>query len=317
MQKPACKVQSLKIDFSSVEHQFWTTVLIFQHAISIFRIGNTQSKDLFQHSPEVMVDWINSVNEVSKFQEEKFLSWDFISLCDNIKFKKFLLDCLEPFYKHRMNISIIECIVSMVHAYIAQKNAVENREDECATIIIKERNVPWSVLFLVVNRRFSKFYLTPDVLKKISFHQIRSLFRKLPESCTFTSLIFNHLGIPSLIESTDGISLTTILSEYGLAYPIDCVFSSRNQKYKKFGELFLNIISENPVIPPEKFFHHAFNYLPNNSEKIAKLVEILKTQCTDVQLSEDNLKNIVKHFCLEHKLSDDSFEEIYKSSLSS
>jgi hypothetical protein len=142
-----------------------------------------------------------------------------------------------------------------------------------------------------------EYHFMSDDLGKILLRRIRSLCRKTDLPGVFSSLSFNSLGIPTYHESS-GISLVDLLRPSGrIAYPIESVFS-KNPEYKKFGEVFKNLISSEPFMDPVRFFKRAFDYLGggNPEQNLIVLRTILRDQCNDVTFTQDELSLMIMQF---------------------
>ena len=284
---------------SNLQHPYWTPPVYTRHKSSITITPNRQPKDWFRHPRNILIEWIE------KLKLEDSYYWNFESLLLQPKFILYILDCLVPFYKHGMHISIIECINIMVDAYVVHKSGCDEydrdsddfTEYQYTTLCSVSSKIPWAAICLLVNEPWNYRFMCDD-LNKVLLRQIRSVYRRTDRPGIFSSLTFDSVGFPKYLES-NGRDLPSILNPNGIGYPIKSVFQN-NPKYTKFGNLFLNLISENPIIPIEQFFNLSFNYLIAKNihprELLMHFHNILKNQCNDIVFTKKQFNEIIAKF---------------------
>jgi hypothetical protein len=286
-------------DIRGYQHPYWTLPVYTRFVTSITITPNRQPKDWFRHPRNILIEWIQ------KLKIEDLFYWNFESLLEQPTFILYILDCLVPFYKHGMHISIIECINIMVDAYVVHKSGCDEYDRDSddfteflyRTLCSDSNKIPWAALCLLVNEPWNYRFMCDD-LNKILLRQIRSVYRRTDRPDVFSSLTFDSVGFPKYLES-NGIDLPSILNPDGIGYPIKAVFQN-NPQYKNFGHLFLNLISENPIIPIERFFNLSLNYLIDtdihHSELLKHFYNILQNQCKDVVFTKKQFDEINTKF---------------------
>ena len=290
-------------------HPFWTPQLYAKHSSNLLQINkNRQQKDWFRHSDDVMSRWLKGVKSFLPFCysgiEIQVYRWCFWTLLQDPGFCWHLLNCLEAFYKHQMHISIIECINTMVDAFLVyesgcdeyDRDSDDNSVWQCRTLCCANLIIPFAALCMFMNDSVEYHFISDD-LGKILIRRIRSCYRRTNRLGIFSSLSFDSLGIPTYHESS-GISLVNLLNPCGrIAYPIESVFST-NPEYKKFGEVFKSLISSEPFMSPHCFFKKAFHYLgaSNPIQNFVFLQTILRTQCKDVTFTQSELSLVIMQF---------------------
>lgn len=282
------------------KHPYWELPRYTEHESSITKIPSRQPKDFFRHSKDTLMRWIKKLNV-----GYRHYYWSFESLLELDVFKLYILDCLEPFYKHGMHVSIIECINIMVDAFIVHESGCDEYEHDSdgfseyqfTCLCSDSTKIPWAALCILVNQPW-KFRFMSDDLNKVLLRQIRSVYRRTDRPDVFSSLTFDSVGKPTYLES-NGRDLASILDPNGIGYPIKSVFQ-KNTQYNKFGSLFLNLISENPIIPIERFFNLSLNYLSAKNihphELLLHFQNILKNQCKDVVFTQREFSEIIQKF---------------------
>jgi hypothetical protein len=294
-------------------HPYWTPELYAEHSSKLHEIKkNRRRKECyteqhwFRHSDEDMSRWLT---ELKKNIEHPHIlirvyRWCFATLLQDPGFCWHLLNCLEAFYKHQMHISIIECINIMVDAFLVyesgcdeyDRDSEDNSVWQFRTLCCAKPIIPWAALCMFMNNPVEYHFMFDD-FKDVLIRRIRSLYRKTDLPGVFSSLSFNSLGIPTYHKSS-GISLVDLLRPSGrIAYPIESVFST-NPEYKKFGEVFKNLISSEPFMDPVRFFKRAFDYLGggNPEQNLIVLRTILRDQCNDVTFTQDELSLVIMQF---------------------
>jgi hypothetical protein len=294
-------------------HPYWTPELYAEHSSKLLEIKkNRRRKECyteqhwFRHSDEDMSRWLTELKKSLGYSEIDIQGdrWCFATLLQDPGFCWHLLNCLEAFYKHRMHISIIECINIMVDAFLVyesgcdeyDRDSDDNSVWQYRTLCCAKLIIPWAALCMFMDNPVEYHFMSDD-LGKILLRRIRSLCRKTDLPGVFSSLSFNSLGIPTYHESS-GISLVDLLRPSGrIAYPIESVFS-KNPEYKKFGEVFKNLISSEPFMDPVRFFKRAFDYLGggNPEQNLIVLRTILRDQCNDVTFTQDELSLMIMQF---------------------
>ena len=289
-------IDSSKI--AELQHPYWTLEVYTKHKSSITNTPSRQQKDWFKHSEETLMEWIEKLN-IQNF----CYYWSFESLLQQDKFILHILNSLVPFYKHCMHISIIECINIMVDAYVVHKSGCDEYERDSddfteflyTTLCSDSDKIPWAALCLLVNEPWNYRFMCND-LNKVLLRQIRSVYRRTDRPGIFSSLTFDSFGFPIYLES-NGRDLPSILNPNGIGYPIKAVFQ-KNPQYKKFGSLFLNLISENPIIDPKHFFNSSLLYVSRMKPQqiLFHFIGILKNQCKDVVFTQEQFNVILAKF---------------------
>jgi len=202
-----------------------------------------------------------------------------------------------------MHVSIIECINFMVDSYIVHesgcdeydRDSEDNSVFQYTTLCVGKQTIPWVAICLFVNEPFSYQFFQDD-LDKVLLRQLRSVYRKTDRPGFFSSLTFNSVGSPEYKESS-GRTLSSLLNPDGIRYPVTAIFQ-KNPKYKKFGELFLNIISANPVIAPKRFFVSSLLYVSwmKPQQFLFNFIGILRNQCKDVVFTQEQFNAIFMKF---------------------
>lgn len=287
-------------EIAKFQHPYWTLEVYTKHKSSITITPSRQEKDWFRHSEDTLIEWIEKL----KIQNFCYY-WSFESLLQQPKFILHILNSLVPFYKHGMHISIIDCINIMVDAYVVHNTGCDEYERDSddfteflyTTLCSDSDKIPWAALCLLVNEPWNYRFMCDD-LNKVLLRQIRSVYRRTDRPGIFSSLTFDSFGFPIYLES-NGRDLPSILNPNGIGYPIKAVFQ-KNPQYKKFGSLFLNLISKNPVIPIKQFFNLSLNYLSAKNihphEFLLHFINILKNQCKDVVFTKKQFSEIITNF---------------------
>jgi len=288
---------------------FWTPALYAHHTQNLQKIkGFRQQKDWFRHSDDNLSIWLSELKIYLLAYPGININvdqWCFWTLLEDPGFCWHLLfNCLAAFYKHRMHISIIECINIMVDAFLIYKSGCDeyDRDSEDNSIwqyrilCCDEPTIPFAALCMYMNEP-SEYHFMTDKFKNVLIRRMRSCYRQTGQPGVFSSLIFDSNGIPKYHESS-GISLVRLIRPDGrFGYPIESMFQT-NSKYKKFGEVFKNMNSSNPFMIPEYFFKRAFHYLGcrNPRHNLVVLQTILRKQCNDVTFTQDELLSIIMKF---------------------
>jgi hypothetical protein len=176
------------------------------------------------------------------------------------------------------------------------RDSDDNSVWQYRTLCCANLNIPFAALCMFMNDPVQYHFMSDD-LGNIPIRRIRSFYRKTDRPGVFSSLSFDSLGIPTYHESS-GISLVDLLRPSGrIMYPIDSVFSI-NPQYKKFGEVFKNLIYSGPFMDPDRFFKRAFGYLGggNPGQNLVVLRTILKNQCKDVAFTQGELSLVIMQF---------------------
>ena len=292
------------LEVAGVKHPYWTDGVYAMHEHKILAIkSKRQQKDWFRHSPETLTDWVGELQRY--YRDIKFSCnyWCFSTLLEDSGFALHILNCLEPFYKHGMHVSIIECINIMVDAYIVHENGYDeyeldsedNSEFQYTRLCVGKQTIPWVAICLFVNEPWSYQFFQDD-LDKVLLRQMRSVYRKTDHPGFFSSLTFNSVGSPEYKESS-GRTVTSLLNPDGIRYPVTAIFQ-KNPKYKNFGELFLNIISGNPMIAPKCFFDSSLLYVNwmKPQQILFHFIGILRNQCKDVVFTQEQYNAILMKF---------------------
>jgi hypothetical protein len=280
-----------------IQHPYWTPEVYTRHKSSITNTPNRQPKDWFRHPRNILIEWIEEL----KIQHSD--CWNFESLLEEPKFILHILDCLVPFYKHGMHISIIECINIMVDAYVVHKSGsdVFDRDSDditeyqYRTLHFDTEKIPWAALCIFINEPW-KYGFGCNDLDKVLLRQIRSVYRRTDRPGIFSSLTFNSDGFPKYLES-NGVDLPSILDPKDIGYPIKAVFE-KNPQYKNFGSLFLNLISKNPIIDPKHFLFSSLLYVNwmKPQQILFHFIGILRNQCKDVVFTQEQFSEIIAKF---------------------
>jgi hypothetical protein len=292
------------LQVAGVSHPYWTDEVYARHEHEILAIKrNRQQKDWFRHSPETLAEWLDALKRY--YREIKFSCnyWCFSTLLQDSGFAWHLLNCLEPFYKHRMHVSIIECINFMVDSYIVHesgcdeydRDSEDNSVFQHTTLCVGKQTIPWVAICLFVNEPWAYQFMQDD-LDKILIRQLRSVYRKTDRPGVFSSLTFNSVCSPIYLESS-GKTVSKLLNPDGIRYPITAIFQ-KNPKYKNFGELFLNLISENPVTSYNHFFNSSLLYVSwmMPQQFLFHFICILRNQCKDVVFTQEQFNAILMKF---------------------
>lgn len=294
-------------------HPYWTPELYAEHSSKLHEIKkNRRRKECytqihwFRHSDDDMSRWLKELKRYLGYSgiDIQVYRWCFATLLKDPGFCWHLLNCLEAFYKHQMHISIIECINIMVDAFLVyesgcdeyDRDSDDNSVWQYRTLCCANLNIPFAALCMFMNDPVQYHFMSDD-LGNIPIRRIRSFYRKTDRPGVFSSLSFDSLGIPTYHESS-GISLVDLLRPSGrIMYPIDSVFSI-NPQYKKFGEVFKNLIYSGPFMDPDRFFKRAFGYLGggNPGQNLVVLRTILKNQCKDVAFTQGELSLVIMQF---------------------
>ena len=291
---------------SDKPHPFWKPELYARYASDLHKIKkNHQQKDWFRHSDDDMSIWLKELKRYLGYSgiEIQVDRWCFWTLLEDPGFCWHLLNCLEKFYKHRMHISIIECINIMVDAFLIYESGCDeydrdsegNSEWKYRTLCCAVPIIPFAALCMFVNDR--QYDIMSDDLGKILIKRIRSCYRRTDRQGVFSSLSFDSLGIPTYHESS-GISVVDLLRPSGrIAYQIESVFQT-NPNYKNFGGVFQSLISSKPFMSPDRFFKRAFGYLggSNPIQNLVVLQTILRKQCNDVTFTQCELSSVIMQF---------------------
>jgi len=297
------------LTFAGKVHPFWTPELYEKHSSKLHEIKkNRQQKDWFRHSDDDMSRWLKNLKEYIKHSgiEIQVYRWCFWTLLQDPGFCWHLLNCLEAFYKHQMHISIIECINTMVDAFIVyesgcdeyDRDSDDNSVWQYRTLCCGKPVIPFAALCMYMNDPVQYNFMTEE-FKYVLIRRIRSCYRQTVRLGVFSSLSFDSNGIPTYRESS-GISLINIFNpNRRIAYPIESVFQT-NPNYKKFGEVFKNLISSEPFMSPDRFFQRAFHYLggSNPRQNLVFLQTILRNQCKDIALAftQSELSLVIMQF---------------------
>lgn len=271
-------------------HPFWTPVLYANHQEVLDR------KKKFRHPRNDLTRWLKDLDISCRF-------WRFSILLHDRNFCWHLLNCLEAFYKHGMHVSIIDCINIMVDAFIVYESGCDEYDRDSddnsvwqhRTLCFLKPKIPFAALCMFLNNS-SEYHFISDDFQFVLVRRIRSCFRRTDRPGVFSSLSFNSSGVPSYHES-GGISLIQILRPSGINYPIESVFQ-KNTQYKKFGEVFKNLIYSGPFMDQDHFFKRAFGYLGdrNPRQNLTVLRTILRDQCKDVAFTKDELSLVIMQF---------------------
>jgi len=292
------------LQVAGVSHPYWTDEVYAKHEHQILAIkGKRQQKDWFRHSPETLTDWFGELRIYYCRFKFSCNYWCFSTLLQDSVFALHILNCLEPFYKHGMHVSIIECINIMVDAYIVhesgcdeyERDSEDNSVFQYTRLCVGKQTIPWVAIYLFVNEPWSYQFFQDD-LDKVLLRRLRSVCRKTDRPGFFSSLTFNFVGSPGYKESS-GRTVTSLLNPDGIRYPVTAIFQN-NPKYKKFGELFLNIISGNPVIAPKRFFNSSLLYVNwmKPQQILFHFIGILRNQCKDVIFTQEQFNAILMKF---------------------
>jgi len=294
-------------------HPYWTPELYEEYSSKLHKIKKKRKtkecytqKHWFRHSDDDMSRWLKELKRYLGYSgiDIQVYRWCFATLLEDPGFCWHLLNCLAAFYKHQMHISIIECINIMIDAFLVYESGCDeydrdsdgNSEWQYRTLCCANLNIPFAALCMFMNDPVQYHFMSDD-LGKILIRRIRSFYRKTDRPGVFSSLSFDSLGIPTYHESS-GISLVDLIRPSGrIAYPIESVFSI-NPQYKKFGEVFKNLIYSGSFMDPVHFFKRAFGYLGggNPVQNLIVLRTILRNQCKDVAFTQGELSLVIMQF---------------------